>query len=59
MEMKNQNKETKLFAFKLAEKKSLPAQSQWKAREAVAQAGCTGPDARAGRSGGRDNGIYC
>ncbi|WP_174999353.1 hypothetical protein [Rugamonas aquatica] len=57
--MKKQN-ETKLFAFKLAEKKAVAkADPQWKAREGVALAGCTGPDARAGRNGGRDNGIWC
>ncbi|ELX08332.1 hypothetical protein Jab_2c03780 [Janthinobacterium sp. HH01] len=57
--MKKQN-ETKLFAFKLAEKKAVvKADPQWKAREGVALAGCSGPDARAGRNGGRDNGIWC
>ncbi|SFM05732.1 MULTISPECIES: hypothetical protein [Rugamonas] len=62
--MKNQN-QTKLFAFKLAAKKEqeTKAAPQWKQRDGVALAGCSGPDARADRFGGgsagRDNGIWC
>ncbi|WP_175022914.1 hypothetical protein [Rugamonas rivuli] len=57
--MKKQN-ETKLFAFKLAEKKAVvKADPQWKAREGVALAGCSGPDARASKNGRLDAGIWC
>lgn len=60
--MKNQN-QVKLFAFKLAAKKEQEAKTapQWKQRDGVAVAGCSGPDARADRMGfpGRDNGIWC
>lgn len=59
--MKNQQA-TKLFAFKLAEKKAVVAkpETQWKARDAVAVAGCTGPDARSNsRNGSSDAGIWC
>jgi hypothetical protein len=59
--MKNQN-QAKLFAFKLAAKKEqeCKAAPQWKLRDGVAVAGCTGPDARADRvGGGRDRGIWC
>ncbi|MFB9245226.1 hypothetical protein IV454_03880 [Massilia antarctica] len=58
--MKNQNG-MKTFAFKLAEKKTKEAKPapQWKARDGVSSAGCSGPDARASARWGRDNGIYC
>lgn len=58
--MKEQN-DKKLFAFKLAEKKK-PANTQvkWKAKNGVATAGCTGPDARfRDPLGGNDQGIWC
>ncbi len=56
-----QNKEVKLFAFKLAkQEEGKQEQTQWQVREGVALAGCSGDDARASsRWGGRDNGIYC
>jgi hypothetical protein len=58
--------QAKLFAFKLIEKRqeqeSKPAQ-QWQAREGVAVAGCSGPDAfenyRASSIRGADAGVYC
>lgn len=64
--MQNQQ-QSKLFAFKLVEKRqeeqSQPAQ-QWKAREGVSVAGCSGPvdyenyrDYSSTR--GIDAGIYC
>ncbi|MBJ7313428.1 hypothetical protein H7U20_24970 [Rugamonas sp. CCM 8940] len=58
--MKNQN-QAKLFAFKLAAKKDQAAKvaPQWKQRDGVAVAGCSGPDARGDRLWGRDNGIWC
>ncbi|MBC3808788.1 hypothetical protein H8K52_15710 [Undibacterium seohonense] len=60
--MKNQNT-SKLFAFKLAEKKAEKTQitPQWKVRDGVAIAGCSGPDARAPRlwNGRKDDGIWC
>ena len=57
--MKNQ-KETKLFAFKLAKKvqEAKPA-TQWKVREGVAIAGCTGRDVRLSGLRGYDGGIWC
>lgn len=61
--MKNLNKESKIFAFKLAEKaEQSKTSTKWQARDGVATAGCTGPEARATdrfRWGGRDNGIWC
>ncbi|CUI09573.1 hypothetical protein LXA47_06710 [Massilia sp. P8910] len=58
--MKNQNG-VKTFAFKLADKKAKEAKPapQWKAREGVSSAGCSGPYARGDRWPGHDNGIYC
>lgn len=57
--MKKQN-ETKLFAFKLAKKvEQVKADPQWKVRDDVATAGCSGPDARASSRYSRDSGIYC
>nr|WP_315468455.1 hypothetical protein [uncultured Undibacterium sp.] len=60
--MKNQNP-SKLFAFKLAEKKVEKTQAtpQWKVRDGVAIAGCSGPDARMPRlwNGRKDDGIWC
>ncbi|MBJ7313427.1 hypothetical protein H7U20_24965 [Rugamonas sp. CCM 8940] len=58
----NNQKQAKLFAFKLAAKKEqeVKAAPQWKLRDGVALAGCTGPDARANRvGGGNDRGIWC
>jgi len=52
--------ETKLFAFKLAEKKQeVTADTKWKAREGVATAGCSGRDARGHGRWGRDTGMLC
>ena len=57
--MQKQN-ETKLFAFKLAEKNNNKKEAaKWQVRDGVATAGCSGPDARADRRPGRDNGIWC
>ncbi len=59
--MKNQNN-TKLFAFKLAEKSQVATKkAQWKARNNVATAGCTGMFTRADnwQTGEADAGIYC
>lgn len=55
------NNENKLFAFQVAGKKaSVKTESKWKARDGVATAGCSGPDARGHhRWYGRDNGIWC
>lgn len=51
------------FAFKLATdaQKKNEKKATWQARDGVAIAGCTGPDARANRQSppGRDAGIYC
>ncbi len=60
-------KNQKLFAFKLADQEDAKkAQNldtdagKWQARDGVAIAGCTGPDARASsRMFGYDGGIYC
>ena len=53
------NKEAKLFAFKIAEKKaSVKTEKKWKARDNVAIAGCSGPWARADRRN-RDDGVFC
>ena len=60
-------KQSKLFAFKLAEKqvKEVVPPAQWKTREGVSAAGCSGPDfyenyrmTAVYRPNG-DNGIYC
>ena len=58
--MQKQN-ETKLFAFKLAEKNTNNKKeaAKWQVRDGVATAGCSGADARADRRPGRDNGIWC
>ena len=64
--MQNQ-KQTKLFAFKLAEKRvqaAKPAQP-WKVRDGVAVAGCTvldeegSPYRESNRLVGSDSGDYC
>jgi hypothetical protein len=59
-------KETKLFAFKLAEKKEQekPARpAPWKVRDGVAVAGCTAVDSeeqyRYSRIGSSDGGEFC
>jgi hypothetical protein len=58
-------KETKLFAFKLAEKKEKEAKpaAQWQVRDGVSVAGCTDPtgefNVRYSQDRGIDNGIYC
>ncbi|WP_256077437.1 hypothetical protein [Massilia sp. YIM B04103] len=53
--------QTKVFAFKLAEKKAqTKPQVQWKARDGVATAGCSFPVERASsRAGSPDFGIIC
>lgn len=56
--MKNQNKESKTFAFKLAS--NAEKSKKWQARDGVATAGCSGPWARGNdRWRGRDQGIFC
>ncbi|WP_166871643.1 hypothetical protein [Massilia mucilaginosa] len=52
---------TKLFAFKLAEKKAKETKPapQWKLRDGVASAGCSGEDQRADGYWGRDLGVWC
>ena len=52
---------TKLFAFKLAEKKAKEAKPapQWKLRDGVASAGCSGEDQREDGYWGRDLGVWC
>jgi len=59
-------KETKLFAFKLADKKeqdAKPGATPWQVRDGVAVAGCSTMggtvEPREGRSGGTDNGVWC
>ena len=61
-----ENEETKLFAFKLAEKKEQekPARpAPWKVRDGVAVAGCTAVDSeeqyRYSRIGSSDGGAFC
>ncbi|MEG0884910.1 hypothetical protein D3C81_435930 [compost metagenome] len=63
--MQKQN-QTKLFAFKLAEKKEQekPVQpAPWKVRDGVAVAGCTAVDSeeqyRYSRVGSSDGGDFC
>lgn len=64
--MQNQ-KESKLFAFKLAEQREQKAQpaQQWKVRDGVSVAGCTlvDPDWGGYRNtdpfGDYDGGVYC
>jgi len=58
--MKNNN-ETKLFAFKVAQKKNaVKAETKWTVRNGVSVAGCSGDDARGShRRYGADKGIYC
>lgn len=57
--MKNQTS-TKLFAFKLAEKKTQEAKpQQWKARDGVSIAGCSGIDGRGPKNNRADSGIWC
>lgn len=57
----NKQNETKLFAFKLANKtQEVKPATQWKTRDGVATAGCSGPDARGDhRWYGSDRGIWC
>lgn len=58
-------KETKLFAFKLAEKKQEEAKPahQWQVRDGVSVAGCTLAEGdwerRFSGNGGYDNEVYC
>jgi len=58
-------KETKLFAFKLAEKKDQDAKpaAQWQVRDGVSIAGCTTSvdpqNPRGSRDLGIDNGVWC
>ncbi len=60
--MQTQDK-SKSFAFKLASEtqKKDDRKPVWQARDGVAVAGCSGPDARADRAFPyrRDGGIYC
>lgn len=60
--MQTQDK-SKSFAFKLAKdtQKKDDRKQVWQARDGVAVAGCSGPDARADRyfPYARDSGIYC
>ena len=59
--MKNQQ-EKKLFAFKLAEKKTetqAKPEAQWKTRDGVAVAGCSFPSERYAVRTGSDSGVYC
>lgn len=57
--MKKQN-EAKLFAFKLSEKtEAKQADTQWKVRDGVATAGCTGWMLRGYDSWGREQGVIC
>lgn len=61
------NKDKKVFAFKLAEKKEKETEkapaAKWKAREGVSVAGCTDPTNdglyRYGTRYGKDDGIWC
>ncbi|MED5523260.1 MAG: hypothetical protein VX447_00690 [Pseudomonadota bacterium] len=55
----NKQKDTKLFAFKLAEKKQDVKQQKWTARDNVATAACTGPFTRASTQTSYDGGVYC
>ncbi len=56
--MKNFNKESKIFAFKLAEKTK--SNTKWRVRSGVSIAGCSGPDARGPDIyRGRDSGVLC
>jgi len=52
---------SKSFAFKLAAgaQKKEDKKAAWQVRDAVAVAGCSGPDARASGFFGRDTGVYC
>ena len=59
-------KESKLFAFKLAEKQAAQAKpaAEFKVRDGVAVAGCSGPDLTenyryASSTNVADRGIYC
>lgn len=58
--MKNQ-KETKLFAFKLSQsQQNIKAEKQWKTRDSVSTAGCSGIFTRADDYyRGKDQGVYC
>jgi hypothetical protein len=58
---KNAHSNTKSFAFQLAAKqgKTDTQRAPWQIRDGVSVAGCSGPDARASKYPGRDNGIYC
>lgn len=59
-------KETKLFAFRLAEKKDKdvkPGAAPWQVRDGVAVAACSTMggtvEPREARNGGSDNGVWC
>lgn len=59
-----QAKQPKVFAFKLAEKKTTPQNEKLAIRQGVTHAGCSGPESRevvdaGGTWRGRDNGYYC
>lgn len=57
----NKQNEKKLFAFKVAEKKTEVEKkpAQWQVRQSVATAGCSFPSERARTLRGGDSGIYC
>lgn len=56
----NKKNETKLFAFKLSAKsQSIKTQDQWKVRDGVSTAGCTGWELRGYDRWGREQGVIC
>lgn len=59
--MKQTTETTAPFAFRLADAQDKPQQAQWQVRNdvAVAAAGCSGRDARASKTLGWDNGMWC
>lgn len=57
--MKQQNN-TKLFAFKLSEKtQTKKAEGQWKIRDGVSSASCTGWELRGYDRWGQERGMIC
>lgn len=55
--MKNTDK--KSFAFQLASKQKADNSKQWKIRDGIAVAGCTGPNERYSTFRSYDGGVYC
>ncbi|GAA4352799.1 hypothetical protein [Kangiella taiwanensis] len=56
----NKKNETKLFAFKISAKsQSIKTQEQWKVRDGVSTAGCTGWELRGYDRWGREQGVIC